>query len=1404
VINVESASAYIPVDRRMALSRGEALADRTSGAALFADVSGFTPLTEALVREMGPRRGAEELTRHLNAVYGALIHEVRRHGGSVVSFAGDAITCWFDGDDGLLATSCALTMQRVMRQFTDLEVRSGGTVSLAIKAAVAVGPVRRFLVGDPTIQLLDVLAGSTLDRMARTEKHATKHEVVLGPVAADGLAQRVQVSEWREGERGERFAVVTGLTVDVGSALANVAAAAPVLEEGQVKPWILQPIYERLEAEQERFLAELRPGMALFCRFGSLEYDVDEEAGTKLDAYVRWVQSVLARYEGYLLQLIIGDKGCYLYAAFGAPVAHDDDAARAVAAALELRSPPEEMGYIADIQIGVSQGQMRSGAYGGPDRRTYGVLGDEVTAAARLMGAAKSGQVLTSKRVADAAAKSHSFEYLGAVQLKGKKDPLPVYLPLERQLLSPQRPATLFRNALVGRDAELARMEEVLESAMGGHGQILCLEGAAGVGKSHLTAEYIERAIRRGLRVALGACQSTSQGIAYTPWRQAFRALLDLAEETEHEGGAAVLVEVQMSQVEAFVRRMNPDWLVRLPLLGDLLDLPIPNNETTAAFDPQLRQESLFALAVEIVHALADVQPVMLVVEDTHWMDEASIGLTVALGRVIASRPILLVSVQRPPLREGVPHFPELERLPYYGLIDLDVLSPTGIAALVADRLQGNPSALALSLIQAQAQGNPFFTEELVDALYESGKIRSGDDGTWTLAEPLTNALREANCLVKEDASGEWIVREEAHLPAAELGIPDSIHGIVLSRIDRLPELHKLTLKVASVIGRTFEFGLLAGSHPLHPGPEALLEQIEVLQSRDFTRLEMPQPQRVYLFKHNITQEVVYRTLLEEQRLELHQAVGEALESLFPDAVERLAYHYGRSGVRDKTLFYLDKAAEKAQREYANETALNYYSQALALEERWEWRKGQVEVLHILGRRDEERGGLDALQVVPEAPVFDVSYLWGQYYEALGDYAQAQTAIERALGAARRSEQVTNQARCLSQLGLIARRQGDYERAKTWYDQALTVFKGQDARSDQEIQAFAQALNGLGTVYRGQGDFERARDCYERALALGRTIGDRWTEAEVLGSLGGNSYYQRRFTEALAYHGQALDVRRAIGDRDGEGKSLYDLAACSVETGEYGQAEKHFADALAIQQAIGNRYEEVNVQMGLGFLYQYLGVLPKARDCLEQGLRLAREIGDENGQAYILGSLGLVMREQGELEAAEKLLSEGLALAQAQADKYLELLILSQLGIANLEMHRLPEAISWAESAVALGQETDQTLGTTTALAACALAHLESQAVDRALACAKQAKDILDECGGEGAEYPQRDYLACYRVLDAAGQAEEASAALRAAHDLVLARAGKIHDPALRRSFLEKVSVNRQVLAEAARAGISQ
>lgn len=1408
-------STYIPTDRRRALAQNMALPHHARGAVLFADISGFTPLTEALALRMGPRRGADALARQLNRVYNTLIEPVHRHGGSVIGFSGDAITCWFDASHHPLhpesepdllravtrvALAAAEAQQKAMAQFAAVEIVPGVTLSLSLKVAVAAGPVRRFLVGEPTRQVVDVLAGTLLDRMAAAEGAAENGEIVLDAQTAQHVQDAVCIREWRTLD-GESFAVYTpgddhsssiensAATDTAGSSLPPVLPTEVLsLREEQMRPWVLPALYERLKMGQERFVAELRPAAALFVKFSGLDYDHDEGAGDKLDAYIRWVQSILDRYEGSLIQVTTGDKGSYLYMAFGAPLAHDDDASRSVAAALELRQPPPHLSFITGVQLGVSQGRMRVGAYGSETRRTYGVLGDATNLAARLMSHASPGQILISETVADAVRSHYHIIDMGRIAFKGKGAAQATYAVDGRPAHALHRPATLYAQKLVGREAELAELETLCAAVSErGTGHVLRIVGEAGIGKSHLANAACHLATERGLRIVTAACQSTARDSAYFALRRLLRHLLELPDERQTD--AAENGQALLDHLEIVVTRLHPEGWLRLPLLGDILGISIPDNETTAAFDAQLRREALITLVLEIVQAHARAHPLLLLLDDVHWLDEASQTIVVALTRAAADAPVLLALAHRPVDEHTHPWLDELSHLERETTMAIHELSREGIAALVEQKLDGEVAPIALSLVQALSQGNPFYTEELVEAMLDNGRLVR-EEGTWTISKESFASLRDADCLVH--AREQWMVRAHAPLAAVDLGIPDSIHGLVLSRLDRLPEPVKMTIKVASVIGRAFELDLLAHAHPVLPSATELDQQIGMLLARDFARVEAPAPQHRYIFKHNITQEVVYRTLLEDQRYELHWAVAQSLENLRPNETEQLAYHFYNSDLtqprmRAKALHYLGAAGEKSQREYANETALSYFERALALESRWPWLKAKAEVLHVLGRRDEEH---ETLTGAVDPPPLDYALLWGDYYDAVSDYAQAANAVEQGLQLAESTENHAGVAQCLNRLGMIAWRQGEYATAEKAYTRARNVAHQQDTLHAEE----AEACYGLGLVYRQLGRFDGARAEFERDLALNRQLSNRKNEARALNALGVVEYFNRSYDSALAFFQQALDIRRAIGERAGVGGSMLSIAQTLGSMGDHGRAEPMLREAVGIYQQINDRWSEQLIWNELGILYAAVGSYEEAETCLNRGLSISREIGAEPVQAYILCNLGQVLRERYQLREAQRVLSSGLAIAKEQGDTHLQAIYLNDLALVSLAMRHFHRAIDQAEESMALFLEIDLPLPTTASHTTIAQAYLELENLTEARAHVQEALRILDECEGEGPDYPHRDYWHCYQVLRYAGEGAEADRALSEAHRLLLEQAAKISDAAMRRSYLEKIAVHRAIV----------
>ncbi|MDQ6618674.1 MAG: AAA family ATPase, partial [Pseudomonadota bacterium] len=876
--------AYIPDDRRRAVARGDVMPDRVHGAALFADISGFTPLTEALALELGPHRGAEELTKHLNRVFHGVISDLHRWGGTVIYFSGDAITCWFDGDDGSRATSCGLMMQDTMQHLHEIVTPAGTRVTLAMKVAVAVGPARRFVVGDPELQLIDVLGGRLIDDLARAEHHALPGEVVLDASAMDSLGSRVSIGEIRTDDSGARC--TTALSAPANTPAAENSEGSTTLPHDVAKRWVWPSVYERLSTGSGEFLTELRPAYPVFARFGGIDYDSDNDAPAKLDTFVRAVQRVFFAYGGSLVHLSVGDKGAYLYGVFGSPNAHEDDAARALATALELRDIPQKTG-ITELQIGVTYGRLRSGTYGHQDRQAFTCLGDAVNLAARLMAHAPQGRIYASTEVYAAARNGFVWTELGPIRVKGKREPVATF-ELNAVQKHAERSASSGELPMVGRKAELARLIAGVDAALAGNGSVIGIAAEAGMGKSRLITEFARGVTARDIGVATGECQAYGSRTSYFVWRDIWRRLFGVDDSLDDAA--------KIGRVERQLAAIDVALVPRSPLLASVLDLSIPDNELTGSFDAKLRKGSLEALLSDCLRALAGERPLVIVLEDCHWLDALSRDLLEVLARSVPGLRCLFVVAYRPGGERGGGL--GLQKLEHFDEIALTELEPAESAALVGLKVKqmlgvdAEAPAALIALITARAQGNPFYVEELLNYIRSKG-------------------------VDLEDARG---------LKSIEL--PGSLHSLILSRIDALGEGARRTLKVASVVGRVFRAPVLRDIYPELGVLETIAEELTTLRGADLVHPDVEQEQS-YIFKHAVTHEVAYESMPFAFRSALHERVGHFIERTEADSIDRhldiLAHHYWHSENIAKKREYLGRAGSAAQAAYANSAAMDYF-----------------------------------------------------------------------------------------------------------------------------------------------------------------------------------------------------------------------------------------------------------------------------------------------------------------------------------------------------------------------------------------------------------------------------------------------------------------------------------------------
>jgi adenylate cyclase len=1124
---VDNVEAYIPGDRRRALGRGAEMPDRVNGAALFADISGFTPLTEALVRELGVRRGPEELTRALDQVFDAVLEKLHRYGGSVIYFSGDAVTCWFDRDDGEAAVGCGLAMQEAVAEVGTITTPGGTTVQLGMKVAVAAGPARRFVVGDPEIQLIDVLAGSLLDRLADLEHHADRGEVLVDATTLEYLGDRVELVSLRQ-DHGDPVASPIGVVADISTEGRTIRLPPPPprLPRAVVREWILPPVYDRLVAGRGEFLAELRPVIPMFLRFGGFDFDLDDDAPGRLDDFIKRAQRIVDGFGGNVLQLTIGDKGAYLYAVFGSPMAHEDDAARACHAALDLLGL-EGTTDATGMQIGVARGQLRSGTYGHRHRRTFACLGDATNLAARLMSAAPPEQIYIAADVAAEASNSFEFEHLAPIPLKGKSEPQAADRLLglgNRGVARRSHQSPHFLGPVLGRDQELERLVELGRQASAGQGQVVAVVAEAGMGKSTLVAEATNRLAADGMGVYFGATASIGAA-SYLVWRDIWGALFGVTDDARIDAGRALA-------------QYDPDLLPRLPLLSPLLGLPIEDNSLTRSFDAKLRKSSLEALLQRYLTLRAPSEPMVIWLEDCHWIDSLSADLLDVLARVVSTLPVLFVLTYRPgafaPPRSPVPTVLELNRLDDEAAGQLLHSRLTELYGVDAD-----PPASLVGRLVERAEGNPFYLGELANYLHSQGV-------------------------------------ELAPAAATTLDLPVSLSTLVLSRIDALAESPRRTLKVASVVGREFGIDELVGAYPDIGGRRQVAGYLRRLCGQDLVVLEDPEADG-YAFKHAVIREVTYDSLPFAMRARLHGQVGSWLEQADPTALDLLAHHFWHSSEDDKKRRYLVQAGEAAQARFANDAAVDYFRRALTvLEEadrpavlvrlgavfglRGDWPDSEATFGEAMDAADRLGDALAATRARTERA--DTIRKQGRFEEAAAELDEAGRRFTDL-------RDPPGEGRVLHLAGTIAAQRGDYDLARSLYERSLEVRR----RLDDEA-AEAALLSNLAIVAEYEEDYEQSEQLNYQALELRTRVGDRWGIGVSRNNLGMVAYLRHDYDQARAHLEEAIRVMLEVGDPWMVAMARHTLGHAARELGDTEAAGRHYADALGTFSLSGDRWSQ--------------------------------------------------------------------------------------------------------------------------------------------------------------------------------------------------------------------------------------
>jgi class 3 adenylate cyclase/tetratricopeptide (TPR) repeat protein len=909
-----------------------------------------------------------------------------------------------------------------------------------------------------------------------------------------------------------------------------------------------------------------------------------EEVHQIMDGCFKILMEEVHKYEGTINQF----TGDGIMALFGAPLSHEDHAQRACHAALSIQKSlkgygdelENKAGLDFKMRVGLNSGPVVVGSIGDDLRMDYTAIGDSTNLASRMESTARPGTILVSENVHKIARDFFEFESLGKVQVKGKEQPLEAYELIKVSKVESRIGAAVAKGLtkFVGREEEIDILKKAFEKAKSGSGQVVGIVGEAGVGKTRLKLELIGMLPKDEHIYLEGICLHFGESMPYLPILDILRSYFDVK-----EGDREYIVKKKM---EEKVSQNDEAFKNVLPPFHDLLSIKV-EDEDYLNLEPKQKRERIFEAIRDLFIRESQKKSLVLVIDDLEWIDKTSEEFLDYLIGWLPGTHILLIILYRPEYTH------QWGSKSYYSKIGVDQLSGNTSTELVSAILKEAEAIPELmELIISRTGGNPLFTEEFTRSLLENGSI--------------------------EKKEHQYVLSTKV----SEIQVPDTIQGIIAARMDRLEDNLKHIMQVASVIGRDFGFRILQTVIGMQ---KELKHYLLSLQGLGFVYEKTLFPELQYIFKHALTQEVAYNSLLLKRRKEIHQEIGKAIEEIYPEKLEEfyemLAYHYSKSDDSEKAYEYLWLSGEKASRSNSTWETFGYCKEA-------------INVLTHLPETDEnKRKKLEVLRLMT-GPMRLLGYPEGSL-----KFLKEGEKLAKEMGDEK------SQAILYSRMGHYFTIKGANPLLGIEYSEISFKI----AEKMKDIELIARTSWDLTASYNISGQFLNSINVAEKVISL---LEKTKKELEYFGA-GLNVY-----SVLLAYYGMCMGLMgnfekgkvflekglrfaSEINDRTGAGpvEWHYSMFFCAKGDGE--NAIDHFRKGIRYIEEV--KYISILglAWSGLGWGHYLIGDLETARKYIEKGLKIQRDAGVPWWLSLHFLLLGMVHFGSGDLQKRSKLYAGG-------------------------------------------------------------------------------------------------------------------------------------------------------------------
>jgi predicted ATPase/class 3 adenylate cyclase len=1142
---------------------------------MFIDLSGFTPLTEGLMHK--GHRGAEQLSEILNEIFAPLVELVYARGGFIPYFAGDAFTAIFSMDDPEITARHFLKTAIYVRNLFSQREFKFGDFTIGLKIGLSCGEVEWGIVGVQHKSYY--FRGRAIDSCANAQTKARNQDIILDEMLRCHLK---------------------GLNVK----LAPVGKVCHRLEEDlpvgdlQIAPASLPPLSKEVvlqflpsavaEYNQE---GEFRTVIAVFISFGGVD---NHEL---LDRFATLVLEQIYSFSGYFKEIDFGDKGGVMVGFFGAPVSFENNMERALEFIHAVRDKLRDLqqGEGVRFRAGITIGTAYTGIVGGRERCQYAAVGNRVNLAARLMTYADWGEVLVDAEIHKH--RSFGFQHRGDIEYKGIKGVVPTFRFVGRNT-GMRSPHT---GRMVGRSREIQQLFDFARPLFKRQpAGIAFVFGEAGIGKSRLTYELKNMMMQEG-GIGWHVCQADQ--ILRKPFNPFVYFLKNFFQQTPEGYSMANLnrFETRFQQLLETVRSVGTPpaeaaakELVRTrSVLAALIGINYPDS-LWEQLDAKGRYQNTLQAVINLLEAGSIIEPLVIELEDAHWLDENSEELLHELLRHLNRFPIFIIITSRYRDDGTKPEVIERSLLDSFNIpwleIDLNVLQPESVREMAEANLNGKIEEEFYELLVRTTNSNPFYVEQLLEY------------------------FAERNLLIFENSY--WNIKDK------DIHLSSSMNAILTARIDRLSILVRETVKAAAVIGREFEVPILSEVMKEHEGfakrngnASAILE--EQIHQAERGQIWLAMNELRYIFRHSLLREAAYSMQLRVRLQQVHLLIAKAIERLYADKIEEryvdLAFHYEQAGVFDKTCEYLRKAADYARRNYQNHQALDFYER-------------------LLEKLSQQKDISDQIQTHLKR---------GKILEMIGQWDECEEAYKKALKLTKKTRDALLLGHANNNLGRLLMLKGNYSAARGHMQKAVQLFESIEDRG-----GIAKVYGNLGNLYFRQGKYDDAKSYFKESISMEQAGNDSSVNAQIAANLGLTYMNQGDYDEGIRCQNDQLEICKKNNDKQGMATLYTFIGIVYLEKGDYDAALNSFRKGLEYSEELGNKML-TSIAIGqIGLVYERKGDYDQAMQHYQHDLELCEELGDKQGTAIALGLIGQLLNVKGEFHRAIEYLQKDLMLCE--------------------------------------------------------------------------------------------------------------------------------------------------------------